>query len=90
MLLWPPIMPEAIPNKHITMPEEEFAINRVFIDRAVSDGLEFVSLVWHPWSLDRFDAAMKMLELTFAYVREKDIITGTYADLLKVHTNVAH
>jgi hypothetical protein len=85
MLLWPPIMPEAIPTKHITTAAEEFDINRVFIDRAAADELEFVSLIWHPWSLDRFDSDMKMLELTFEYIQETGMATGTYADLLKIH-----
>lgn len=86
MLLWPPIMPEAIPTKHITTAAEEFDINRVFIDRAAADNLEFVSLIWHPWSLDRFDPEMRMLELTFEYVQQEGLPTGTYADLLKVHS----
>jgi peptidoglycan/xylan/chitin deacetylase (PgdA/CDA1 family) len=86
MLLWPPIMPEAIPTKHITTAAEEFDINRVFIDHAADDNLEFVSLIWHPWSLDRFDPDMRMLELTFEYVQQKGILTGTYADLLKVYS----
>ncbi|MBI5093981.1 MAG: hypothetical protein HZB26_16260, partial [Candidatus Hydrogenedentes bacterium] len=42
-----------------------------------------VSLIWHPWSLHRFDPAMKMLDLTFACVREKGIPAGTFEQALK-------
>jgi len=42
-----------------------------------------VSLVRHPWSLDSFDPEMRMLELTFDYVRELGLRAGTYADLLE-------
>lgn len=79
--LWPPQMPEAIPPAFISTPQEEFAVNRVFLDRAAEQGLTFVSLIWHPWSLDRFDPDMKMLELTFAHVRELGLEAGTYAGL---------
>ncbi len=81
LTLWPPRMPEAIPPGFLADAEEEFALNRCFIDRALADGLAFVSLIWHPWSLGRFDPDMRMLELTFAYVREQGMRTGTYAGL---------
>jgi peptidoglycan/xylan/chitin deacetylase (PgdA/CDA1 family) len=80
ILAWPSPMPEAIRLGPITSPEEEFAMNKLFIDRAVALGLPFVSLIWHPWSLYRFDPAMKMLDLTFAYVRAQGLVPTTYAD----------
>ena len=83
MTLWPPPMPEAIPPEFLSTPEEEFAVNRVFLDKAVSDGEVFVSLIWHPWSLDAFDPEMKMLELTFAHVRKVGLVPCTYADLFQ-------
>jgi len=82
LTLWPPQMPEAIPPRFLTTPEEEFAVNRVFIERAAREELKFVSLIWHPWSLGRFDRQMRMLDLTFAFVRELGLPCGTYADLL--------
>ena len=83
LTLWPPEMPEAIPPSFISTPEEEFAINRVFLEKAVADKKPFVSLVWHPWSLFSFDPEMKMLELTFTHVRELGLKPCTYADLLQ-------
>jgi peptidoglycan/xylan/chitin deacetylase (PgdA/CDA1 family) len=81
--LWPPEMPEAIPEKFITTPEEEFRINKVFIDKAVEKNKTFVSLIWHPWSLHSFDPEMKMLEMTFSYIRKLKLKEMTYADLYR-------
>jgi peptidoglycan/xylan/chitin deacetylase (PgdA/CDA1 family) len=83
LTLWPPEMPEAIPSKFITTPGEEFDINKIFIDKALETGKTFVSLIWHPWSLHSFDPDMKMLELTFSYVRKLGLKQITYADLYK-------
>lgn len=83
LTLWPPEMPDAIPAGFITTPEEEFAVNRVFLERAVSEHLTFVSLIWHPWSLDAFDSGMKMLDLTFTHVRDLGLEPATYAALLR-------
>ena len=77
--LFPPAMPEAIPNDYITTPEEEVRYNnRPFIEKAVREEFPLVSLIWHPWSLHRFDPEMKMLDLTFSYVREQRIETKTF------------
>ncbi|CAN5386026.1 hypothetical protein BH10CHL1_BH10CHL1_13410 [soil metagenome] len=78
IVAWPSPFPEAVPLQPISTPEEEFAINKLFIDRAIELGLPYVSLIWHPWSLGRFDPAMKMLKLTFAYVRERGMQATTY------------
>ena len=78
ILAWPSPMPEAIRLGPISTPEEEFAMNKLFIDRAIALDLPFVSLIWHPWSLYRFDPEMKMLKLTFAYVRELGMQATTY------------
>lgn len=80
--LWPPAMPEAIPPGFISTPAEEFAVNRIFLDKAAEEAMTFVSLIWHPWSLDSFDPDMNMLELTFDHVRRLGLEPCTYADLL--------
>jgi len=74
------LYPEAIPTGPVQTPDEEFAINRCFIDRAVALGLPYVSLIWHPWSLGRFDPPMHMLALTFQYVRDCGLEFATYAE----------
>ena len=81
--LWPPEIPEAVPPSFISTLEEESAINRVFLEGAAKANHLFVSLIWHPWSLDQFDPEMKMLELTFALVRELGLLPCTYADLFR-------
>ena len=83
LTLWPPAMPEAIPPAFLATPEEEFAVNKVFLDKAASEDRCFVSLIWHPWSLDAFDPAMDMLERTFTHVRELGLKPCTYGDLLQ-------
>jgi hypothetical protein len=77
-------MPEAIPPKFLSTVDEEFAVNRVFLDKAVSDSKVFVSLIWHPWSLRVFDPDMRMLELTFAHARRIGLIPCTYAGLFQI------
>lgn len=83
LTLWPPEIPEAIPSDFVTTPEEEFAVNRVFLEKAVSENKTFVSLIWHPWSLGSFDPEMKMLELIFTHVRKLGVKPCTYADLFR-------
>lgn len=82
LTLWPPPMPEAIPPGFLATPEEEFAVNRVFLERAAADGLAFVSLIWHPWSLHAFDPDLRMLDLTFDCARGLGLQSATYAQLL--------
>ena len=81
LTLWPPPFPEAIPDGFVKTAMEEFEVNRVFLDKALETGKSFVSLIWHPWSLAKFDPEMKMLELTFAYVRRLRPRPCTYAEL---------
>jgi hypothetical protein len=76
-------MPEAIPPGFLESPEDEFAVNRVFLEKALAEGLTFVSLIWHPWSLHAFDPEMKMLDLTFSHVRRLGLDPVTYADLMR-------
>jgi peptidoglycan/xylan/chitin deacetylase (PgdA/CDA1 family) len=78
IVAWPSPFPEAVPLRPIHTPEEEFAINKLFIDRAIELDLPYISLIWHPWSLGRFDPEMRMLKLTFAYVRERGLEPTTY------------
>ena len=78
ILAWPPQFPEAIPQGPVATPEEEFAIHRLFVTRAVELDLPYVSLIWHPWSLERFDPEMKMLKLLFAFVQEIRMEATTY------------
>ena len=68
---------------YVQTPQEESGVRRLFIDRAASDGLEYVSLVRHPWSLGRFDPPMRMLELVFDRVVRRGMTFARLADLRK-------
>jgi len=81
LTLWPPPFPEAIPRGFCKTPNDEFEVNKVFLDKAVETEKPFVSLIWHPWSLAKFDPDMKMLEMTFTHVRRLQMKTSTYARL---------
>jgi peptidoglycan/xylan/chitin deacetylase (PgdA/CDA1 family) len=83
MTLWPPERPAAIPDAYVETPQEEFAVNRVFLNAAADEGAPFASLIWHPWSLHRFDPDMAMLDLTFQYVRSQGLQPCTYDDLYR-------
>jgi hypothetical protein len=78
LLAWPMPLPDLVPPGPLQTPAEEFALYRRFIDRAVSEGAPYISFIWHPWSLARFDPQMRMLELTFRYVRELGLEPATY------------
>jgi peptidoglycan/xylan/chitin deacetylase (PgdA/CDA1 family) len=82
LVAWPLPWPELLPPGPIRTPEDEFATNRLVIDRALALDLPYVTLIWHPWSLARFDPAMRMLDLTFSYVREMGLQPATFSDLL--------
>jgi len=83
LTLWPPPFPEAIPRRFCKTPQDEFEVNKVFLDRALKTEKPFVSLIWHPWSLAKFDPDMKMLELTFAHARHIGLRPSTYGRLYK-------
>lgn len=79
LLLFPPQFPDAIPTGFIKTPEEEMRFNnKPFMDRALREKLPYVSLIWHPWSLLKFDPEMEMLERTFQYAAETGLRTMTY------------
>jgi peptidoglycan/xylan/chitin deacetylase (PgdA/CDA1 family) len=78
IVAWPSPFPEAVPLSPIQTPEQEFAVNRLFIDRAIELGLPYVSLIWHPWSLGRFDPDFRMLEQTFEYVLAQGLEPTTF------------
>ena len=81
LLLWPPLYPELQPWGYVKTPDQEFQVHRFFMDRALDEGLEYVSLIWHPWSLDRFDPDMRMLELVFDYAARQGMPFLRFRDL---------
>jgi hypothetical protein len=78
LLAWPMPDPELVPPGPLHNADEEFQLNKRFIDKAVKLDLPYISLVWHPWSLARFDPPMRMLELTFQYVQDIGLEPTTF------------
>ena len=76
-------LPEAAITDFVQTPEEEFAVHKLFLDRAVETGLGHVSLIWHPWSLHRFDPEMEMLEQVFQYVRDLGLPVSTFGQYVE-------
>ena len=81
--LFPHPMPEAAATRFVKTPQEEFEMHRCFIDKAADRGAGHVSLIWHPWSLHRFDPEMKMLELMFKNVGGRSMAACTFAKYVK-------
>lgn len=79
--LWPSPFPEAMPRGFLDTPEEETAVNRIFLEKAGSESMPYVSFIWHPWSLDRFDPEMRMLEQTFRLVSALGLVGSRFADV---------
>lgn len=84
LVLWPSKWPEvAIPKQFLNTPTEEFNVNRYFIDTAIAENKEHITFIWHPWSLGRFDKEMKMLDITFSYIKEVNLNRGTFESFYK-------
>ena len=81
LLLWPPLYPDALQGGYVKTPQEEFQVHRFFVDRAIDDALEYVSLIWHPWSLHRFDPSMAMLDLVFDHAERRGMEFARFEDL---------
>lgn len=88
--LYPHPMPEAAVTGFVQTPEEEFAVHKLFLDRAARENLGHVSLIWHPWSLNAFDPEMRMPDLVFGYVRGLGLACDTFEGYLKKMKEGAH
>ncbi|MEM2129462.1 MAG: polysaccharide deacetylase family protein [Candidatus Bathyarchaeia archaeon] len=85
ILLFPPLYPEMVPSSFVKTPLEEFRFNnRPMIDHAMSEHAMYVSLVWHPWSLNAFDPEMKMLEMTFEYLKKLGVQSMSFSEVLSL------
>ena len=85
ILLFPPVLPEMIPSTYVQTPKEEFKFNnKPMINRAVAEDMPYVSLVWHPWSLNAFDPEMRMLHMTFKYLKKLSLQAMTFSNVLSL------
>ncbi len=88
LVVWPTKWPEAaIPKQYLKTPNEEFNINRFFLDTAMKENKEHITFIWHPWSLGRFDKEMKMLDFTFSYIKKVGLKTSTFESFYNILKN---
>lgn len=85
-LAWPPVLRWGIPNRAPRTPEEEFDVQRAWIDRAAELRLDFVSPVYHPHSILQMSTDCRVVDLLMRYVRQADIETTTYSALYEQYS----
>ncbi|NCO43102.1 MAG: hypothetical protein COZ06_13925 [Armatimonadetes bacterium CG_4_10_14_3_um_filter_66_18] len=78
---WPPVVPWGIPNRPTRTPEEEIVVQRVWLDRAVAQNLDYVSLVYHPHSILSLSPDCRIMKLLMDHVEESGLPTTTYHGL---------
>lgn len=77
-LPWPPILSWGVPNRPPQTPEEEFEVQKVWIERALAEKLDYISLVYHPHSIYRMSQDCRIIALLINYLRQRNIATTTY------------
>ncbi|MCS7254594.1 MAG: polysaccharide deacetylase family protein [Armatimonadota bacterium] len=81
MLPWPGLLQWGIPSRPPRTAEEEFEVQRVWIDRALKYGLDYLSLVYHPHSIYRMSEDCRIIKLLIEYVLSLGMPTLTYSQL---------
>lgn len=76
----PPVYDFALPPTPPKTTVEIFAQEGRWLEHAVETGLDFVSLVQHPWSIMRFDEGMAPIELLLVRARQLGMEFTTYLD----------
>ena len=77
---FPPVYDFALPPRHPETVVECFAQEGRWLEHAAELGLEFVSLVQHPWSVWQFDKQMAPIELLLVRARQLGMTFTTYLD----------
>lgn len=81
--LFPPLYPFAIPDRVPTTVDEAFAHEKLWLDQALEEELEFFSPCMHPWSLYRFDPRIGTVDRMLTYVEERGLPVATFADFYR-------
>ncbi len=79
--MFPPIYPFAGRLEPVKNAQEDFEAAKPWIDYAVEQGMTFVGLCYHPWSLYRLDPECKTVDLLLAYLKSRGIEVVTYTQL---------
>ena len=80
---WPRYVEWGIPRRPVQNPEEEFEVQKRWIDRAVEYGLDYVSLVYHPHSIYTMSEDCRVIRYLMEYLRDRGIPTTTYTQLYR-------
>jgi len=80
---FPPVYDFAMPPGPARTVVECFAQEGRWLEHAVETGLDYVSLVQHPWSVMRFDDQMGPIELLLIRARQLGMQCTTYLDYYK-------
>jgi len=86
-LTWPPVMSWGIPSSPPKTPEEEAAVQKVWMEKATSLDLDYLSLVYHPHSIYHMSTDCRTIRLLIEAVRELGMQTTTYAGLYEYYSS---
>ena len=87
-LVWPSIPRWGIPERVPRTPEEEFAVQRVWVDRALALGLDYVSPVYHPHSVYRMSPDCRVVELLMRHAKQEGMAATTYGGLYHAYSSL--
>jgi hypothetical protein len=87
-LAWPPVLRWGIPDRAPRTPEEEPAVQRVWIERASALGLDYFSPVYHPHSVYLSGPDCRIIELLIRHVQQSGMTTTTYGALYDAYSAV--
>ena len=81
--MFPPIYPFAGRLEPVRDAREDFEAAQPWVDHAVAEGMTFVGLCYHPWSLYRLDPNCGTMDLLLGYLRARGIEVVTYTELYR-------
>jgi peptidoglycan/xylan/chitin deacetylase (PgdA/CDA1 family) len=87
MLPYPMLLPWGIPTRPPRTPEEEFEVQKVWIEKALAYELDYISLVYHPHSIYRMSEDCRIIRLLIQHVRSLGMPTTTYAQLYRYYAD---
>ena len=84
-LPYPPVLFWGVPNRPPRSPEEELAVQRVWLRKGISLNLDYVSLIYHPHSIYRMNNECQTTELLIREVKALGMPVTTYTELYRFY-----
>jgi peptidoglycan/xylan/chitin deacetylase (PgdA/CDA1 family) len=78
-------LPELKLTKALKTPADEIEMNRKLMQAGLGMNAPYVTPIWHPWSLDKFDPAMDMVHGVIQAAQELKIKTHTFSGYMASH-----